>query len=310
MGPSDAELLETARRAAREAAKVHTEWGGRLSPGDGDEKGQADFVTETDREAERLVTRILLNRFPDHGILAEEETSDHPGRPGGIRWIVDPLDGTTNWLHGYPEFAVSIAALDARGLRAAVVLNSATGEEFDAVRGGGARRDGKPIHVSATAELRHALIGTGFPFKRHALLPPYLRMLDAVLRQTSGVRRGGAAALDLCHLACGRLDAFWELWLMPWDVAGGALILREAGGVFAPLGRRGDEEGELARALDGAAAFVGLCDGRTTQDGSARRNAPGDPGGGRRPDGGLSGGAYVAANARLLPALTEVLRTG
>ncbi len=150
-------------------------------------------------------------------------------------WIIDPLDGTTNFLHGYPEYAVSIAAHDAAGLRAAVVLNSATGELFEATRGGGARRDGQDIRVSDMDDLDLALVGTGFPFKKLHVLPAYLETMSRVLRSTAGIRRAGAAALDLCDLACGRLDAFWEYWLMPWDVAAGALIVREAGGVFEEL---------------------------------------------------------------------------
>ena len=163
-----------------------------------------------------------------------------PGAPdaGGdasFAWIVDPLDGTTNWLHGYPEHAVSIAGKDEEGLRVAVVLNSATGELFQALRGQGARRDGEPVHVSDVTDPRMALVGTGFPFKKPDLVEGYLPTLGRLLLATSGVRRGGSAALDLCDLACGRLDAFWELWLLPWDVAAGALILEEAGGVLERL---------------------------------------------------------------------------
>lgn len=191
-----------------------------------------------------------------------------------VRWIVDPLDGTTNWLHGYPEYAVSIAAVDDGGLRAAVVLNSATGERFEAVRGAGARRDGEPIRVSATAGLELALVGTGFPFKKPGAIDGYLAALGRTLRATSGVRRAGAAALDLCALACGRLDAFFEFWLMPWDVAAGALIVHEAGGVFRPIEAPGVETGP---GVDPAAPEL-------------------------RP------GAYAAANGRLMEAFLPVVR--
>ncbi len=265
----DAALLEAAVRAAEAAAEVHREAAPGAADEDRGEKGRADFVTAVDREAEARVVRILLERFPDHGVLAEEaaETrggawlrdpgaggTDAPvgdgggpppaaGDPPPVRWIVDPLDGTTNWLHGYPEYAVSIAAVDEDGLRAAVVLNSATGERFEAVRGAGARRDGEPIRVSETDDLAMALVGTGFPFKKPEVIDGYLAALGRALRATSGVRRAGAAALDLCDLACGRLDAFFEFWLMPWDVAAGALIVREAGGVFRPLEVDGIEAG-------------------------------------------------------------------
>lgn len=273
----DRELLEAATDAARAAADVHRS---RRPDAGGDgwaEKGRSDFVTEVDREAERRVVELIRGRFPGHAVLAEE-AADEPGGgraaaddgdagsggredrgpgapagdPGGALpdgrfwWIVDPLDGTTNWLHGYPEYAVSIACADPDGLRVAVVLDSAGGELFRAVRGAGSRRDGEPIRVSPVRELRLALVGTGFPFKKEELTRPYLDSLGRVLAATSGVRRAGSAALDLCALACGRLDAFWELWLMPWDVAAGALIVREAGGVFSPLAFPGVPAGDPA----------------------------------------------------------------
>jgi myo-inositol-1(or 4)-monophosphatase len=237
----DRRLLEGALDAARAAAEAHR---GAVRPDRSawSEKGRADFVTEVDREAERRIVSVLGGRFPDHAFLAEEGTGATPlsGDAAGepvppVRWIIDPLDGTTNWLHGYPEHAVSVAGADARGLRIAVVINSASGETFTAVRGRGAWRDDEAIRVSGVDSLRLALVGTGFPFKRPDILPGYLETLGRVIRTTSGVRRAGAASLDLCDLACGRLDAFWETWLMPWDVAAGALIVREAGGVFSLL---------------------------------------------------------------------------
>ncbi len=295
----DQQLIDAALTAGREAAALHRAEEGRLAPARWSEKGTADFVTEVDREAERLIVGQLRRRFPHHEFLAEEgteheeswpETSPEPTPPGAtpIRWIIDPLDGTTNWLHGYPEYAVSIAALDTEGLRAGVVVNSATGEQFDAVRGAGSRLGGRPIAVSELTELRLALIGTGFPFKQTQLLPVYLRSLDAVLRATSGVRRAGAAALDLCALACGRLDAFWELWLMPWDVAAGALIVREAGGHFGPLGL----EGEVPEALDAVIA----------EGARFRELAAGRPR--ARP---VAGGAFLAANRHLMGSLRGVV---
>jgi len=254
----DDALLEAALGAARRAAEIHREASGTLDPGQWSQKGTSDFVTDVDREAERRIVGHLLSRFPAHRVLAEEGTHaegprDEDTRAGGhgrdILWIIDPLDGTTNWLHRYPEHAVSIAAVDAEGLRLGVVLHTATGEEYVAVRGKGATRDGEPIRVSEVDELRLGLIGTGFPFKNAALLPDYVRVFEAVLTATSGVRRSGAAAIDLCHVACGRLDAFWEHWLMPWDVAAGALIVREAGGTFRPL--FGASEPTLAAAVAG-----------------------------------------------------------
>ncbi len=231
-----AALLDVARRAANAAADAHRAGRGRIDPSKWSVKGRSDFVTEVDLEAERRIVGTIHAEFPEHRILAEEGTgAGAPVTDDAIRWIIDPLDGTTNWLHGYPEYAVSLAAEDGDGLLAALVLNSATGERFEATRGGGATLDGAPIAVSTVRELDHALVGTGFPFKKTEVLPLYLRTFERVLRRTSGIRRAGAAALDLCDLACGRLDAFFEYWLMPWDVAAGALIVAEAGGRFERL---------------------------------------------------------------------------
>jgi len=236
------ELLDTALSAAREAAEVHRRHLGRVDVADWNEKGTADFVTHVDRAAEAGIVRHVRARFPDHTFLAEEETSERHGVSGvpsealsGWTWVVDPLDGTTNFLHAYPMYAVSIAVAHAGALRAAVVINSATGEEWTALQGDGAYRNGERISVSAITELKRALIGTGFPFKALHLLPEYTAQLSAVLSATSGVRRAGSAALDLCHLATGWFDGFWELTLAPWDVAAGTLIVREAGGIVTRL---------------------------------------------------------------------------
>ena len=261
----DDALLETARRAAARASSVQSAARGKVDPSRWTVKGRSDFTTEVDLESERVIVQTLLAAFPDHRVLAEEGTENETGgdQPP-VLWIIDPLDGTTNWLHGYPEYAVSIAAHDAEGARAAVVLNSATGELFEAARGAGARRDGQPIRVSVLDDLDLALVGTGFPFKTLSVLPAYLETLGRILRSTAGIRRAGAAALDLCNLACGRLDAFWEYWLMPWDVAAGALIVREAGGYFGELQvpgiQRGPEAAGLSAAVPdglGPAAFIG-----------------------------------------------------
>jgi myo-inositol-1(or 4)-monophosphatase len=241
----DSELLEAAREAADRAGRVHRTRAGGAGSLTWEEKGRSDFVTEVDREAERAIVETLQTRFPDHEILAEEAATDPSATDGStaggaatapLRWVIDPLDGTTNWLHGYPEYAVSIAAVDAGGLRLGLVLNSATGERFEAVRGRGARSgtgtsgDGAPISVSSVSELRLALVGTGFPFKNERVTERYMTLFGRVLSSSSGIRRAGSAALDLCNVACGRFDAFWELALMPWDFAAGILIMREAGG--------------------------------------------------------------------------------
>lgn len=159
----------------------------------------------------------------------------------GLLFVADPLDGTTNFLHGFPWYAVSIAALVDGELAAGVVLNAANGELFTATAGGGARRSGQPISVSSIADPRRALIGTGFPFKDAQHIDRYLAALPDLMRDVAGIRRPGSAALDLADVACGRFDAFWELSLAPWDIAAGILLIREAGGVITNL------EGEPAR---------------------------------------------------------------
>lgn len=192
-------------------------------------KAHADFVSDVDLSAERAIRDTLLARVPDARILGEE-LSPAAALDAPTAFIVDPLDGTTNFLHGYPVYSVSIAAVIGGTLAAGVVVNAASGERFTAALGGGAFRDGTPIAVSSIDEPARALIGTGFPFKTPEQLGQYLRQLDAVSRATAGVRRAGSAALDLCDVACGRFDAFWELTLAPWDFAAGLLIIREAGG--------------------------------------------------------------------------------
>ncbi|MFW6078874.1 MAG: inositol monophosphatase family protein [Gemmatimonadota bacterium] len=246
------ELLDTALDAARAAAALHRDHLGRHGTDAWALKGRADFVTETDREAERRIVERIGAAFPDHAVLAEERADAGVAPvPSDWLWIVDPLDGTTNYLHGYPAYAVSIAVARHGELRAGVVLSSTTGEEWTALRDGGAFKDGEPIRVSSVATMADALIGTGFPFKRPELLPPYMDQLSTVLRATAGVRRAGSAALDLAHLATGWFDGFWELWLAPWDFAAGTLIVREAGGVVTtPAG----DDLDLAR---GGAVLAG-----------------------------------------------------
>lgn len=199
-----------------------------------EEKSAFDFVSRVDRAAEEEIARILTSAHPGAVVLGEELS---PGQEttAGLAFIVDPLDGTTNFLHGYPEYAVSVAASNDGELVAAAVLNAASGELFTATAGGGAHLDGVPIAVSNTTDHARALIGTGFPFRRLEELGRYGRQFDLVARRTAGIRRAGSAALDLSDVACGRFDAFWELSLSPWDVAAGLLLVREAGGVVTDL---------------------------------------------------------------------------
>lgn len=227
-------LLGVAVEAAHAAAAVLRERAGDVASLTWQHKGAADFVTEVDLAAEARVREVVGQRLPEASI-AGEEMSPHSAGERGLLFVVDPLDGTTNYLHGYPEYAVSIGVVDDRELLAAVVHNAVNGEEFTALAAHGAWRNGEPIRVSAIGEPHRALVGTGFPFRNLDLLPRYQEQFAAMVSATSGLRRAGSAALDLCDVACGRLDAFWELSLAPWDIAAGMLIIREAGGVVTRL---------------------------------------------------------------------------
>jgi myo-inositol-1(or 4)-monophosphatase len=243
-------LLDVALAAARAGAEVVRSRAGDVRTLRWDEKTPVDFVSEVDTSAEERIRSVLHAREPGSRVIGEELSPTHADDPAltaadgtrlgvlpasGVAFVVDPLDGTTNFLHGYPEYAVSIgAALDGR-LVAGVVVNAATGETFTASLGGGAFRDGQPVHVSPIVAPARALVGTGYPFKHPEQIPVYLAQFDRVIRATSGVRRAGAAALDLCDVACGRFEAFWELSLAPWDVAAGILLVREAGGIVTDL---------------------------------------------------------------------------
>jgi myo-inositol-1(or 4)-monophosphatase len=192
-------------------------------------KSPIDLVTATDRQAEEKIVDLLLKNFPDHSILAEEETAIvAPG--SAYRWIIDPLDGTTNFAHSYPQFAVSIALEQEGEVVLGVVYDPMREEGFSAVKGEGALLNSEPISVSKVSELDKALLATGFPYDHRENVDFYLDFFRAFMKRSQGIRRAGAAALDLCYLACGRLDGFWELKLHPWDTAAGSLIVREAGG--------------------------------------------------------------------------------
>ncbi len=198
-----------------------------------EKKGRNDYVSEVDRNSERAVIDTIHKHYPDHAILAEE--SGQQGDSDYV-WIIDPLDGTTNFLHGYPVFCVSVGLMHKNRLEHGAVYDPLRQELFTASRGRGAQLDGRRIRVSRHNSLERALVGTGFPFRDSNIpLSPYLNMLQTVLKKTSGVRRMGAAALDLCYVAAGRLDAFWETGLSKWDLAAGALIIREAGGIISGM---------------------------------------------------------------------------
>ena len=227
--------MDTAVRAAHAAAPIINAAASHLESLVWVEKGIADYVTQADKDAESRITEIIKADFPDAMILGEELTPESALSVGGLTFVVDPLDGTTNFLHGFPHYAVSIGVLDGSELIAGVVLNVPRGDLFTATIGGGTFRNGKPVNVSKIAEPIRTLIGTGFPFKNPDMLEHYANQFVAVSRQVAGVRRAGSAALDLADVACGRFDGFWELILSPWDVAAGILLIREAGGIVTDI---------------------------------------------------------------------------
>lgn len=225
--------LNIAVRAARAAGDVIIRSMDRADGISVSAKRQNDFVTNVDRQAEATILEILKASFPDHGYLGEETGQTAPDSP--YQWVIDPLDGTTNFIHGFPQFAVSIALLVNGKPEVGVVYDPMRQELFTAAKGSGARLDDRKIRVSNTRELRYSLIGTGVPYSDFEYLDDYLKMMRSVITQSSGIRRPGAAALDLAWLAAGRIDAFWELQLKPWDIAAGALLVTEAGGVVSDV---------------------------------------------------------------------------
>ena len=230
----DSELLDIALEAARGGAQVIRDATAQREKLVWESKGQSDFVSEVDKASEREIVGVITRRLPGATVLGEE-LSPTAIASRGVVVIADPLDGTTNFLHGYPEYSVSIAIARNGVLCAGVVLNVARDEEFTARRGGGAFLNGKGIRVSSLREPGKSLIGTGFPFKTLEKLPQYMEQFSLVTRGTAGIRRAGSAALDLSNVACGRFDAFWELVLAPWDVAAGFLMVQEAGGIVTDL---------------------------------------------------------------------------
>ncbi len=227
-------MLTTAIKAARRAASIINRASLDLDALSVQSKQHNDFVSEVDRAAEATIIETLLDAYPQHAILAEE--SGHTGQ-SEYQWIIDPLDGTTNFLHGFPQYAVSIALAHNGQLDQAVVYDPTRNELFVASRGKGAYLNDRRIRVSKRARLAEALVGTGFPFRDFSHLDPYMAMLRDMLQKTAGVRRPGSAALDLAAVAAGRLDGFWEIGLSKWDIAAGCLLIQESGGLV------GDFEG-------------------------------------------------------------------
>jgi myo-inositol-1(or 4)-monophosphatase len=230
-------MLNIAVRAARKAGSVIN----RASlDGSGLEvraKRQNDFVTRVDTAAEEAIIDVVKKAYPDHAILAEE--SGAADGAAEYQWIIDPLDGTTNFIHGFPQYCVSVAIRHRGALAHGVVYDPNRNELFTASKGRGAFLNDRRIRVSKCLRLGDALVGTGFPFREVTRIDRYTGQLKNIMEKSAGVRRAGAAALDLAYVACGRLDAFWELGLSPWDMAAGALLIQEAGGLVGDL--RGEE---------------------------------------------------------------------
>ncbi|MDE2080343.1 MAG: inositol monophosphatase [Burkholderiales bacterium] len=224
-------MLNTAVKAARSAGAIINRAALDLDLLKVGRKGPNDFVSEVDRAAEDIIIRTLLEAYPGHAILAEESGREHGARHSEFTWIIDPLDGTTNFLHGFPVYAVSIALAHRDVVQQAVVYDPTRNDLFFASRGRGAFLNDRRLRVSKRTRMGDALIGTGFPFRRGDNFQRYLKMFEAVMQQCAGLRRPGAAALDLCYVAAGYYDGFFESGLQPWDLAAGSLIVTEAGGL-------------------------------------------------------------------------------
>lgn len=225
-------ILRKATEAARAAGEIIVRGARNLGAVSVEAKGVNDFVSSVDREAEEAIITTIRSSFEDHAIVAEE-SGEKAG--DGHTWIIDPLDGTTNFLHGFPHYAVSIAVARDGDLQHAVVYDPVRPELFTASRGEGTRLYGMPVQVSGCRNLSEALLGTGFPFKAQDHLDLYLSTFRKLFTCSRGVRRAGAASLDLAYVASGRLDGFWEFGLKAWDMAAGALLIQEAGGRVGDL---------------------------------------------------------------------------
>jgi myo-inositol-1(or 4)-monophosphatase len=239
-------MLNTAIKAARKAGNLINRATRDLDILKVETKRQNDFVTEVDRAAEAAVIGVLREAYPNHSILAEESGLSK-GAQAEFEWIIDPLDGTTNFIHGVPQFAVSIGLRHKGAMTQGVIYDPSKNELFTATRGAGAYLNDKRIRVSRRDRINDALIGTGFPFSKIDMLERYIEMFRKVSLNCAGIRRPGAAALDLAYVAAGRFDGFWEMGLSPWDLAAGSLLVQEAGGLVGDF--NGDsgyfESGEI-----------------------------------------------------------------
>lgn len=228
--------INIAKRAALAAGRVILRNMDRLDRLTVSSKGRSDLVSEVDLQAEREIIQVLRRTYPDHAIIAEESGSQGEGVNAESQWIIDPLDGTTNFLHGLPQYAVSIAYRHKGRLESGVIYDPVRQEIFTASRGQGAMLNDHRIRVKPLNGLEGALLGTGFPLRQPRYLDPYLESFKAVALKCHEIRRAGSAALDLAWVACGRLDGFWEIGLNEWDMAAGVLLVQEAGGLVGDFG--------------------------------------------------------------------------
>ena len=239
-------MLNIALKAARAACTIMNRASDNLSSLEVHKKAHHDYVSEVDMACERTIIDILREAYPTHQILAEETGVTGPEK-SAFQWIIDPLDGTTNFLHGFPKYAVSIALKRENEVIEAVVADPVANEVFTATRGVGAFVNGRRLRVSKRSQMAEALVGTGFPFRRTDDYDAFLKVFKEVAQSTSGLRRAGAASLDLAYVAAGRLDAFWEANLKSWDMAAGSLLVLEAGGLVTDFKGESDylEKGQI-----------------------------------------------------------------
>ena len=223
-------MLNIAVRAARKAGDIIARFSIKVDTLNVSTKAENDFVSEVDHLAEEAIIQTIQKAYPDHSFLAEESGTT---TGNDYEWVIDPLDGTTNFLHGFPQYAVSIAMRHKGRLEIAVVYDPIKQEMFTAARGSGAHLNDKRIRVTKRINLKGALLGTGIPFRNMVVVENYLHMLRALIPGSAGIRRAGSAALDLAYVAAGRLDGFWEYELNPWDIAAGILLIEEAGGMVS-----------------------------------------------------------------------------
>lgn len=234
-------IVNIAVRAARRAGNLIASAAEQVDRLEITEKASNDFVTQVDVQAEEAIISVVRDAYPDHAILGEE-SGEIEGKNDGTdyQWVIDPLDGTTNFLHGFPQFAVSIGVRYKGRIEHAVIYDPMRQELFTASRGQGAQLNDRRLRVTSRKNLDGALLGTGFPFKQQQHLDVYLKTFKALFPMTAGIRRPGSAALDLAYVAAGRLDGFWEIGLNPWDIAAGTLLVQEAGGLISDFGGGND----------------------------------------------------------------------